>query len=189
MQRRRDALTSPLRLELLGLFTTRDPLSISDMAERMGRSAGSLYHHVGILEEAGFLRRVGTRPKGKRFETLFAVDGGPAQVEADPADPDSIHAATRAVSAALRMTERDIEAALTNAEEVAHEGPHRNFLAARVHMRISPDVLQELNAHLDAIQSLLQNSDAEAQTMTPSDQLLSLTLVLAPLKGRNLQGD
>ena len=37
----------PLRLEILGLFTSPEPLAIADMARLMGRPAGSLYHHVG----------------------------------------------------------------------------------------------------------------------------------------------
>ena len=52
----RAAVSSPLRLEILGLFVSAEPLAISDMAVLMNRSAGSLYHHVGILEEAGILQ-------------------------------------------------------------------------------------------------------------------------------------
>ena len=48
------ALASPLRLEILGLFTARESMSISEMAEQMGRPPGSLYYHVDLLEEAGF---------------------------------------------------------------------------------------------------------------------------------------
>ena len=42
----RAAVASPLRLEILGLFVSADPLAISDMAALMNRAAGSLYHHL-----------------------------------------------------------------------------------------------------------------------------------------------
>ena len=71
----RNALSSPLRLEILGLFTEQKPLAISDMARLMGRKAGSLYYHLELLEAAGFVERTGTRPKGKRFEALFFPTG------------------------------------------------------------------------------------------------------------------
>ena len=180
----RKALTSPLRLEIIGLFTSHGALSIADMAERMGRSPGSLYHHVGILENVGLLRRAGTRPKGKRYEALFEVSARLTAFEADPKDEDSIADLVRAMSAAFRMSERDLEAALRR-DDLKSEGPARNLLATRVHMRISPDLLAELNQHIDAIQTLLVGQIDAGDSAGPEDELLSLTLALLPLRRRD----
>ena len=52
----RRAFVSPFRMELIGLFTAGEPLSIAQMAERMGRKATAIHYHVGVLEKAGLSR-------------------------------------------------------------------------------------------------------------------------------------
>jgi DNA-binding transcriptional ArsR family regulator len=179
----RAALASPLRLEIIGLFTNLEPLSIADMAELMGRTAGSLYHHVSILEKAGLLRRTGSRPKGKRHEALFGPVASRIELDAPLGDADAAAHAVKAIAAAFRMTERDLEAALQD-DTCVREGPQRNLVAGRLHMRASPEFLAKINKHLEAIIDLLQAEAAKAPSPGPDDQHLSLTLALLPLKGR-----
>lgn len=180
----RAALASPLRLEIIGLFTHPEPLSIADMAQLMGRTPGSLYHHVGILEKAGLLLRTGSRPKGKRHEALFGPVASRIEMEAPPGDADAAADAVKALSAAFRMTERDLEAALQD-DTCVREGPQRNLVASRLHMRASPRFLAKINRHLEAILDLLQAEAAKNPPPGPDDQHLSLTLALLPLKGRD----
>ena len=179
----RAALASPLRLEILGLFTSPEPLAISDMAPLMGRSAGSLYHHVGILERAGLLVRTGTRPKGKRYEALFRPAADRIEMEAQPAEGGKDELAVKAMAAAFRMAERDMAAAL-DAGRFRQDGPDRNLFALRVHLRASPRVLRNLNKHLKAIEDLLLAEAAKKPIPSANDEHLSLTLALLPLKGR-----
>jgi predicted transcriptional regulator len=178
------ALASPLRLEIIGLFTGPDALAITDMAARMGRPAGSLYHHVGILEDAGLLQRAGTRPKGKRYEALFKPAACRIEMEAKPGEKDAAGHARRAMAAAFRMAERDLEAAL-HRDDLKREGPGRNILATRAHMRVPPRLLARLNKHLQAIEELLVSEAGKDPDPTPEDQHLSLTLALLPLRGRS----
>lgn len=179
----RAALASPLRLEILGLFTSPEPLAISDMAPLMGRSAGSLYHHVGILEKAGLLVRTGTRPKGKRHEALFRAAADRIEMEAQPADGGQDQLAVKTMAAAFRMAERDLAAALEGGR-FRQDGPDRNLFATRMHLRASPRVLGKLNKHLQAIEDLLMAEAAKTPRPTANDEHLSLTLALLPLKGR-----
>lgn len=178
------ALASPLRLEIIGLFAGSDALAISDMAARMGRPAGSLYHHVGILENAGMLQRVGTRPKGKRYEALFKPAASRIEMEAKPGDADAAGHARRALSAAFRMAERDLEAALKR-DDLELEGPGRNILVTQTHMRVPPRLLARLNKHLQAIEKLLGSEAGKDPQPTPEDQHLSLTIALLPIRGRS----
>jgi predicted transcriptional regulator len=68
----RDALTSPLRLEILGQFTEPTPLSVRDLARRMGRTPHSIYYHVHLMARVGLLREVGQRREGGgRSEALY----------------------------------------------------------------------------------------------------------------------
>ncbi len=179
----RSALASPLRLEILGLFTNPEPLAIADMAGLMGRTAGSLYHHVGILEKAGLLLRTGTRPKGKRHEALFRPVATRIEYEVTPEDEDVVGHVVKALSSAFRMAERDLAAALTNSNSRT-EGPDRNLFAARIHMRASPKLLARINKHLKAIEDLLAAEATKTPKPSPTDEHLSLTMALLPIKGR-----
>ena len=179
----RAALASPLRLEILGLFTAPEPLSIADMAQLMGRAAGSLYHHVGILEKAGLLGRVGTRPKGKRHEALFQPVASRIEMEVPTGDAEAAEHIVKAMASAFRMAERDLAAALQDGD-ICRQGPERNLMAGRMHMRASPKLLAGINKHLQAIEKLLTVEAAKAPKPSPDDQHLSLTMALLPLKGR-----
>ena len=179
----RTALSSPLRIEILGLFTSGDALSIADMGRQMGRTAGSLYHHVKILEEAGLLRRSGTRPRSKRHEALFMPSAARYEMDAAPGEDEAITHAVKAMGSTFRMAERDLEAALRD-ERTVKDGPARNMYAGRLHMRATPKLLAAVNEHLSAIEALVQAEIARCPGPTDDAQHMSLTFALLPIKGR-----
>gem|GEM_PF-596500 len=178
----RAAMSSPLRLEILGLFTADEPLAIADMAALMGRTASSLYYHVDILEKARLLQRTGIRPKGKRYEALFFPAASRIELEAEK-DRESAEFALKTMSSAFRMAERDMDASFRRRDCVS-EGPGRNIHAYRMHLRASPKLLAGINEHLTAIEDLLVAESDRDPGPSPDDQHLSLTLALLPLKGR-----
>ncbi len=180
----RAALASPLRLEILGLFTGGEPLAIADMAEFLGRPAGSLYHHVGILEKAGLLNRAGTRPKGKRHEALFLPAAHGIEMKASDTDESWVDHAVKTMASAFRMAERDLRAALGRSDCVT-EGPERNVFAIRMHVCASTQLLAGINKHLKAIEELLHADIAHGSRPSPDAKHLSLTMALLPLKGRD----
>lgn len=181
------ALSSPLRLEILGLFTSPEALAVSDMATLMGRPAGSLYYHVGLLEKAGLLKRAGERPKGKRPEALFQPTARRFEVETEPGDETNIEHVVKTLASAFRMAERDLEVTLRNGDH-SKEGPERTLYATRMHMRPSPKLLARINKHLQAIEDLVMKEAARNAAPAPDEQHLSLTIALLPLKGRS-RGD
>jgi DNA-binding transcriptional ArsR family regulator len=181
------ALSSPLRLEILGLFTSADALAVADMATLMGRPAGSLYYHVGLLEKAGLLELAGSRPKGKRPEALYRPTAARFEVETEPGDALNVEHAVKTMASAFRMAERDLEAALSSGEACT-EGSERTLYATRMHLRPSPKLLARINKHLQAIEDLLMKEAARRTAPAPDDQHLSLTITLLPLKGRS-RGD
>lgn len=181
-ERQTAALASPQRMEIVSLFGESDTLAVSDIAARIGRPATSIYHHLDVLLAASILRPAGTRPKGKRYERLYAIEDGLIRLELDPTRPGIGNQARKAMRSALRMAERDFEAALSHAETQT-EGPERNLTAMRVHMRATPALRAALNEHLAAIEALLLEHGSD-EPPGPADEFLSLTLVLAPLRGR-----
>ncbi len=181
----RAAVASPLRLEILGLFVSADPLSISDMAGLMNRTAGSLYHHVGILEEAGFLKRTGTRPKGKRHEALYLPTASRFVFDTSSGEEGDIASAVKVMATGFRMAERDLEAALRS-DDRPMEGPDSDFYAFRLHVRASPELLAEINKHMNAVLHLLTPNEKTSSRFGPDDRHVSLTLALLPIKGRDV---
>ena len=175
-RRQREALTSPLRLEILGQFTGPAPLSVRDLAERMGRTPHSLYYHVHLMARVGLLREVGQREDGGRSEALYQ----PARhrVALDAADPGSGPAIRRTMGAAFRMAERDLEAAL----ESAPADPR--LLGMRAHFRAPPRVLKEVRRHLEAALEVVQR-ESRRGAGRQQGPLYSLTLALLPLRGRS----
>ena len=172
-------LVSPVRQEMLGHFCAREALSIAELAKLMGRPATALYYHVGLLERSGVLRRVGERPSGKRMETLFAAAAGEFEMPGiDAPDPD---AAVRAVRTALRMGLRDFRDGL-HSPTARDDGPTRNLLAFRMQGRLRGDQLERVNALIDELLAVV--GEAAADCRGEPGEFVSLTTVLAPLKGR-----
>ena len=183
---RRAAVASPLRLEILGLFVSEDPLAISDMAALMNRSAGSLYHHVGILKDAGLLKQTSTRPKGKRHEALYLPTASRFEFDTSSGEEDVIASAVKVMATGFRMAERDLEAALRS-DNRPMEGPDPDFYAFRLHLRASPELLAKINKHMNAVLNLLTPNEKTSSKLGPDDQHVSLTLALLPIKGRDVR--
>jgi hypothetical protein len=81
------------------------------------------------------------------------------------------------------MAERDFEASFKR-DDCVTEGPGRNALAFRIHLRASPELLAKINEHFEAIEELLTTEAERNSEPSPDDQHLSLTPAFLPLKGR-----
>lgn len=177
------AISSPIRMEILGHFTSPEGMSIAEIAERMGRPPATLYYHFGILEDAGLLVRAGKRPGTKKSETLYEPVASRFEFPV-ARDPESeADAAVKAMSMAFRMAERDLEAALVSPDS-RKAGKYRNVLAGRLHCRTTRDTLAEINTHLDAIQKILEREGRRTKLPPDADEYFSLTFALLPLRGR-----
>jgi predicted ArsR family transcriptional regulator len=179
------AIASPLRMELLGLFTDRNPLSVAQMADRVGRPATALHYHVGMLEKTGLLRRTGHNRSGRRPEALYLPAADLFKLEQRRGDPSDAESALKTLSTAFRMAERDMKAALTH-PATRSTGPHRNAYGARMHCRLSKKDLAELNRHLRAIEKMLSRSH-KTHEPSPNDAFVSLTVALMPLRNREVK--
>ncbi len=179
----RKAVASPLRLELLGLFIDRKPLSVAEIAERMGRSATGIHYHVRVLEKAGLLRCVGQKRSARRPEALYkpVADVFKMQQERGGASDDAV----KALSMAFRMAERDMRAAMSD-PGTKSLGPYRNIFGGRIHCRLSKKDLAELNRLLREIEKLL-SAVHKSHEPSKDDSFVSLTVALMPLRNREVQ--
>ena len=177
----REALTSPLRLEILGQFTGPTPLSVRDLSERMGRTPHSIYYHVHLLARVGLLREVGPRAGGAgRSEALYQ----PVQdtIRVDSAEPGAEDTIRRTMAAAFRMAQRDLDTALESADRRAPGD--QPGLATRLHFRATPRVLKAVRGHLEAAIEIVQR-EARRDPGRRTSSMYSLTLALLPLRGRS----
>ena len=181
----RRVFASPKRMEIIGLFIERKPLSVADIAERMGRPASAIHYHVRVMEKAGILRRAGERRDGRRPEALYVPVAEMFQMEQKQDDEAASKDVLKTMSVAFRMALSDMKAALTN-PKVKTGGPHRNTFGARVHCRLSKKDLAELNRHLMAIQKLAFRVQKNHKP-SKNDSFVSLTVALMPLRSREVQ--
>lgn len=179
----RTAVSSPIRLEILGQFTSPGGMSIADVGERMGRPATTLYYHFRILEKVGLLVRTGSRPGTKKSETLYEPVANRFELAIEQNSQSEVGAAIKTVSLAFRMAERDLEAALTSGTARA-AGKHRNTMAGRLHCRTTRSTVAEINQHIRAIEKIFERESRRAILPADADEYLSLTIALLPLRGR-----
>ena len=157
-EEQRRAITSPFRLELIGLFVEFKPLSVAQIAQRMGRPATAIHYHVRLLEKAGLLCRAGEQRSGSRPEVLYRPVAEVFELE-EPGDGKSgdPEAIIKTVSMAFRMAVGDMKAAFKDSS-ACYSGPQRNFVGARMHCRLSKTELAELNGHLREIEKMLSHA-------------------------------
>lgn len=88
--RRSDVLLHPVRLRIV-LAMASDELTTSELAERLPDVAqATLYRHVAVLVDAGFLDVVRERPVRGAVEKTYAVN--PERADLDPDELDELSA-------------------------------------------------------------------------------------------------
>lgn len=178
----REVLASPLRLEIFGHFPEGEPLSVRELALRMGRAPSSLYYHVDRLVDVGLLREAGEQPRGTRTEALYETVRSALRLEPD-GSAGTRNALLRTMGAAFRMAERDLEAALDGMESPGDGGEGIPIFATRLHFRATPEELNKVRDHLRAALEVVERLSGKAPGPDAGAHH-SLTLALLPLRGR-----
>lgn len=113
-RRQLKALESPVRMRILALC--KRPMSVRAMAERLEVPKTTLYYHVDLLEDAGFVEVVHVRKSGARLERIYRVTGRAIVHDADMASQlgDPIDASRAMVAVVLEPTRVEAESALAD---------------------------------------------------------------------------
>ncbi len=75
-------VADPLRSQILELFGEK-PLTVKQVANRLGLAPNKLYYHVNLLEEHELLRVVETRTVGNMIERLYRTVADRFEIKAD----------------------------------------------------------------------------------------------------------
>lgn len=70
-----ESLASPIRSEVFWTFSSDQPMSVSEVARAVGKSAQTVHYHVNGLVEAELLVAVAERKRGARMEKLYVHRG------------------------------------------------------------------------------------------------------------------
>jgi Predicted transcriptional regulator len=65
-----EVLVAPARAEIAEAIRLLGPCSVAEVAEAIGRPADTLYRHIALLTDAGFLRDAGVRKGERNLERL-----------------------------------------------------------------------------------------------------------------------
>ena len=75
-------MADPLRSQILEMFG-EEPLTVKQVADRLGLTSSKLYYHVNLLEQHGLLRIVETRLVGNMIEKLYRTVAERFEIRAD----------------------------------------------------------------------------------------------------------
>jgi predicted ArsR family transcriptional regulator len=169
------ALTSPVRIEMIGILQTHGPSSIRELAASLGRPADGLYHHVRTLLRAGILAESTRRKVGRREEVVYRLTAPRIEGHFDPSSPASRGAVLKSAAAALRMANREFAAALA-AGEAPCAGDAPRLRASRQKVWLTDAALHRLKDLLRRVDRFLTQQNERRE-----GSLYVLTTVLTPL--------
>ncbi|MFH2000215.1 MAG: winged helix-turn-helix domain-containing protein [Planctomycetota bacterium] len=167
------ALCSDTRLEILRIVRDGEA-SIAEMAEQMGRTPHSLYHHVKKLLDTEILVTSGTRMKGKRVETLYRPSADHFHLAYNRKSEKSRRALLKLVRTLCRTSLGDFEKSMLQGL-VIKDGPQKNTVIRRSFVRLSPGQAAESLRLLDELERIF---DSAHQNKT--GQPFSLTTLFFP---------
>jgi DNA-binding transcriptional ArsR family regulator len=176
-------IADPLRAQIMEALTT-EPLTVKQVADRLGLAPSKLYYHVNMLEKFGFIRVVETRQVANMLEKTFQavasqLDIAPALLTTTSDEgKDTVYAL---ITSTLDTTREDmlrsLQARYHQLDEGAAEKP-RNVVINR-DVRYIPDARAEEFA--ERIKSLLKEfGESEVPPGTPGAMNYGLALAFYP---------
>lgn len=173
-------LASPVRQDIVDtLSSLGGEADVATVAAELGRPADGLYYHFDRLAEAGLLTRredcsgtrryrIGEAP-GTTLRLVYGRQEGAGE------------AVQAVVGRLLQAAGRDFRGALAR-PDTRTAGPGRELWAGRTRGWLDEEGLREANALLERLQALLRGPRKPGR-----DHLVSLSFVLAPLRGEPLR--
>lgn len=189
-----EALTSPVRQEIMDALAASGRATIRELGEQLGRRPDALYYHMRLLAKVGLVQSVPGRldgpgrpggpggPDARRDETVFAVRANPVRARLDRVDPRQIATMQKLVRAMLRLTSRDLETALASGR-VHFEGAARNAGALRMKGWLDEERLDEALHLLDRLMQLFRGRRRPGK-----GALYAVTWSLVPIEARRRHG-
>jgi DNA-binding transcriptional ArsR family regulator len=150
-----DLICSPIRASVLEILVAFGPLPIREIAEKLGRSATLIHHHVGILYRGGLLREHAREKRGKHLERVFAVTTEDWRYDFESRPEVMAKGMLRIAKTWGKHAERLLNKALRKNKRFTL--PMRRFLTVRAETgQLSEQAAQSVRDHLSAIRSIFE---------------------------------
>ncbi len=176
-------VADPLRAQLFELLVP-GPLTVAQVAEKLGLGASKLYYHFGLMEKAGLIEVVATRQVRNMVEkdyraTASTIDVNPSLLNLNTSEGQEN---IQAMLAATLDTTRDdilrsVQARILDLERGA-EPYGRRMMLTRETSRLSPKRAEEFQTRLAAL--VKEFAVADNETAADQPQGYALTIALYP---------
>lgn len=174
------AISSPVKQEIIDVIQSRGQCSIGDIADELGRPADGLYYHIRALVKDQLLVEVGFTKKTGQREKIYNTSQSGSLMEAgyDQSDPEKVDAMNKIVSSMLKIALKDFKAGL-NSKVAVVEGDGRNLSACRIKSRLTYNEVRRVNSLLAQVAAVFNH-----QRQENTENLYSIAWVLAPIEAR-----
>jgi DNA-binding transcriptional ArsR family regulator len=170
-----EALSSPLRQEIVDALGQHGPTTIHALGELLGRAPDGLYYHVRQLVALGLLREAGAVPSGGREAMRYDLAGRPMRIVHRAGDAQQIGAVKRSIAALLRVGGRDARKAL-DAGIVRVDPSSPEFLGMRARTWLDETELARVRGLLQELARIVGEAKNKRRGRS-----YSLTFLLTPL--------
>ncbi len=163
------AVSDPLRVQIVELLQ-EEPLTVKQVAEKLGLAPSKLYYHFTTLEKLGLIEVAETRMVANMVEKVFTSNAGALDV--DPAifrfsrEGDN-EPFTTAIASVVDATREDIIRSLQARQFQLEQGApekSRRFIINRVISRIPEPRVEEFQERLvQLLQEFEQENDASVR--------------------------
>jgi predicted ArsR family transcriptional regulator len=167
-----EALSNPVRIRVLHLAT--EPVTVGELADRLGVPATRLYYHVNLLVEVGFLAAVDQRKSGARIEKIYQRTASNLRLGSNVVETIGDPRKAAETAAALLFDPARVEAADVIEQVFAGAQPTAQF--GRTVVRLTPADAERFEARLEQLMEELRAADSDEGTET-----YSCTLAFVPV--------
>ena len=168
-----EALSNPLRIRILHIAA--EPVTVSEMADRLCVPATRLYYHVNLLVKDGFLAHVDQRKSGARIEKIYRRTASNLRLGSNVVETIGDRRKAADAAAALLFDPARVEAA--DMIERIFGGEHPTAQVGRALVRLSPADARRFEQKLDQLMDDLRAASGDEGTET-----YSCTIAFVPLQ-------
>ncbi len=154
------ALADPLRQKILGAFV-HEPRTTKQVAALLGQPPTKLYHHVDLLERAGLITLVATRPKRGTTEKYYQTVAHRFTVAEDSLGGEAGAVLQDALAEAFASAQAEVRRAL-DPGNLAAGGDQPRAIVALGMLRIAPEDLPQLQQRIMDITRELTSGSADS---------------------------
>ncbi len=169
-----EALTSPIRHEILDRLAADGPVSVRDLAAMLGRKPTAIYHHIKRLIAVDLVRSLEPQGGRGRPSLLYGTVAPRMRMARSAEIPENRPLIAKGARAMAAIAATDFAAAFEGGQWRG-EGEDRNHWFFRVVTSPSPERLSRINHLLDELAELVWAVDPE-----PGPPI-SIAWFLAPL--------